>query len=150
MLTACGGLDPNEVRPYSGIRGTVTYVGGSAAWPTDSIYDVRVVAFEEKPLESAAVLASIILQRAAFSPVRLPFRVSSTSYEIEVLATPRTFTYVVVAMQNGPNFQTDWVMLDVYSATGNVSDPSIVIIPSGGTVNIDFRVDFSNLPPQPF
>jgi hypothetical protein len=150
LLSACGGLDPEEVRPISELRGTISYVGGAGAWPTDTIYDVRVVAFETKPTVPEEILTSILLQTAAFSPTSLPIRVDSSSYVIEVLATPRTFTYVVVALQNGPNFQTDWIMLDVYAPTGDPSQPGIVIVPSGNTVNVDFRVDFSNLPPQPF
>lgn len=150
LVSACTGLDPNEVRPFSGLRGTITYVGGSAAWPKDSVYDVRVVAFEKKPVVPEDIIAALILQTAAFSPASLPFNVDTTSYSIEVLATPRTFTYVVVAMQNGPNFQTDWIMLDVYSPTGDPALPGTVIVPSGNTLTIDFRVDFANLPPQPF
>lgn len=150
LFSACGGLDPEEVRPFSGLRGTITYVGGSAAWPTDTIYDVRVVAFENKPTVPEEILTSILQQTAAFSPASLPVRVDTTSYEIEVLATPRTFTYVVVAMQNGPNFQTDWIMLDVFAPSGDPAQPGVVIVPSGNTVRVDFRVDFSNLPPQPF
>ncbi len=150
LISACGGLDPEEVRPFSGLRGTITYVGGSAAWPSDTVYDVRVVAFETKPTVPQEILTSILQQTAAFSPSSLPIRVDTTSYEIEVLATPRTFTYVVVAMQNGPNFQTDWIMLDVYSPSGDPTQPGVVIVPSGNTVRVDFRVDFTNLPPQPF
>lgn len=150
LISACGGLDPEEVRPFSGLRGSITYTGGSAAWPSDTIYDIRVVAFETKPSVPEEILTSILQQTAAFSPASLPIRVDTTTYEIEVLATPRTFTYVVVAMQNGPNFQTDWIMLDVYTPSGDPNLPGVVIVPSGSTVRVDFRVDFSNLPPQPF
>lgn len=147
---ACGGLDPEIVRPFSGLRGTITYVGGPAAWPTDTIYDLRVVAFEKKPTERNQVLLALAAQTASYSPAMLPVRVDSTPYALEVLLTPRTFEYVVVAMQNGPDFLKDWLMLDVYAVNGNPADPSRIIVPSGQTVAVNFTVDFANLPPQPF
>ncbi|MEY2720151.1 MAG: hypothetical protein RLZZ273_1517 [Bacteroidota bacterium] len=150
FVVACGGLDPEIVRPFSGLRGTITYVGGPAAWPTDTIYDLRVVAFEKKPTERNQVLLALAAQTAAYSPMMLPVRVDSTPYVLEVLLTPRSFEYVVVAMQNGPDFLKDWLMLDVYSKSGDPADPTRIIVPSGGTVPVDFTVDFSNLPPQPF
>jgi hypothetical protein len=149
-MIACGGLDPEAVRPFSGLRGTIRYVGGAAAWPADTIYDLRVVAFEKKPTERNQVLLALAAQTASYSPVMLPVRVDSTPYVLEVLLTPRSFEYVVVAMQNGPDFLKDWLMLDVYSPTGNPAEPGRIIVPSGGTVPIEFTVDFSNLPPQPF
>ena len=150
LIAACGGLDPEIVRPFSGLRGTITYVGGASAWPTDTIYDLRVVAFEQKPTERNQVLLALAAQTAAYSPLMLPVRVDSTPYVLEVLLTPRSFEYVVVAMQNGPDFLKDWLMLDVYSLSGNPADPARFIVPSAGTVPINFTVDFSNLPPQPF
>jgi hypothetical protein len=149
-LAACGGLDPEAVRPFSGLRGTIRYVGGSAGWPTDTIYDLRVVAFEQQPTEPNQVLLALAAQTAAYSPVMLPVNVDSTTYVLEVLGTPRTFQYVVVAMQSGPDFLKDWIMLDVFAPSGNPAQPGRVVVPSGGTVPIDFRVDFANLPPQPF
>ena len=150
VLTACGGLDPEAVRPFSGLRGTIRYVGGVSAWPTDSIYDLRVVAFEQKPTEPNQVLLALAAQTAAYTPVMLPVNVDSTSYVLEVLGTPRTFQYVVVAMQSGPDFLKDWIMLDVFAPSGNPAEPGRVVVPSGGTVPIDFVVDFANLAPQPF
>jgi hypothetical protein len=150
VIVSCGGLDPEAVRPFSGIRGTIRYVGGSAAWPTDTIYDLRVVAFEKKPTEPNQVLLALAAQTASYSPLMLPTLVDSTSYVLEVVGTPRTFEYVVVAMQSGPDFLKDWLMLDVYAPSGDPNQPGRIVVPSGGTVPIDFRVDFANLPPQPF
>lgn len=149
-ITSCGGLDPTIEPTFSGIRGTITFVGGPAAWPVDSIYDLRVVAFEEQPTVPEDIIASLIRQRAAFTPAMLPIRTDSCTFEIEVLAPPRVFPYVVVAMQTGPNFQQDWLMLDVYAPSGDKTIPATVRVPSGGIVNLRFNVDFSNLPPQPF
>lgn len=150
VAAGCGGIDPDVVRPFSGIRGTIRYVGGSAAWPTDTIYDLRVVAFERKPQVPEDVLAAIVQQTAAFSPQMLPTFQDSTPYVLEVLATPRTFEYIVVALQNGPDFLKNWLMLDVYAPTGDPSVPGRIVVPSAGVIDLDFRVDFKNLPPQPF
>jgi hypothetical protein len=80
----------------------------------------------------------------------LPTFQDSTPYVLEVLGPPRTFEYIVVALQDGPSFLTDWLMLDVFAPSGDPNQPGRVVIPSGGTINLDFRVDFNNLPPQPF
>jgi hypothetical protein len=53
-------------------------------------------------------------------------------------------------MQVGPNFQQDWLMLDVYAPTGDKTNPGTIRVPSGGVVDVNFTVDFDNLPPQPF
>ncbi len=150
IIAGCGGLDPTIEPAFSGLRGTITFAGGPSAWPADSIYDLRVVAFEEQPKVPADIIASLIRQRAAFTPVMLPIRTDSCTFEIEVLAPPRVFPYVVVAMQVGPNFQQDWLMLDVYAPSGDKSQPGIVRVPSGSVVDLRFAVDFANLPPQPF
>lgn len=150
IVAGCGGIDPDAVRPFSGFRGTIRYVGGAASWPKDTIYDLRVVAFEKKPKIPEDVIAAVVQQTAAFSPVMLPTLQDSTPYVLEVLATPRTFEYIVVALQDGPSFLTDWLMLDVYAPSGDPTQPGRVVVPSGGTFNLDFKVDFNNLPPQPF
>ena len=149
-LTGCGGLDPTIEPAFSGIRGTITFSGGPSASPTDSIYDLRVVAFEEQPTVPGDIIASLIRQRASFTPTMLPVRIASCTFDIEVLAPPRVFPYVVVAMQVGPNFQQDWLMLDVYAPSGDKTQPGVIRVPSGGVVDIRFAVDFANLPPQPF
>lgn len=134
----------------SSILGTVRYAGGTSAWTTDSIYDLRVVAFENQPTAPEDIITFLAQQRAIFTATSLPLRVDSSTYSMDVLATPRIFTYVVVAMQNGPDFLKNWVMLSVYAPSGDPSIPGQVIVPSSGSVKIDFVVDFANLPPQPF
>lgn len=150
IVCGCGGIDPDVVRPFSGFQGMIRYVGGAASWPKDTIYDLRVVAFERKPEAPSDVLKAVIQQTAAFSPVMLQINQDSTEYVLEVKATPRTFEYIVVALRDGPDVQADWIMLDVYAPSGDPTRPGRVVVPSAGTINLDFRVDFNNLPPQPF
>ncbi|NQW28923.1 MAG: hypothetical protein HQ472_00230 [Ignavibacteria bacterium] len=145
----CEGLNPANVPPITEFRGTVTYVGGEASWPADSVYDLRVVMFDSIPTSTTAVLGAILSGSAAFSNT-LPSPAISTQYAIQINPAPRTFRYVVVALRNGPSPLTDWLMLSVYAPTGNVNQPGTVSILTGETATINFTVDFDQLPPQPF
>lgn len=147
---SCTGLDPEEIRRVSTISGLVRIVQGASDWPTDSIYDLRVVAFEVQPSVPEEIIASLVGQTAVYTSSSLPLRFDTVAYTIDVIATPRTFTYVVVAMQNGPNFLKDWIMLSIYAPSGDPTQPGQVLIPSMGNTTVDFLVDFANLPPQPF
>lgn len=152
VLCSCGGLEPlppKEESMFTGISGTVTFTGGAALWPKDSIYDLRVVAFEKKPTVANDILVSLLSSTAVISEIA-PFRVDSFEYNIEIKNAPKTYTYIVVAMQVGPNIQNDWRMLDVYSETKNPEAPSPLTIEPNKRSIISFTVDFSNLPPQPF
>jgi hypothetical protein len=149
VASSCGGLDPAEVPPRSFLKGTVTFVGGQSSWPDTNVYDVRVVAFENQPTVVDSVLAAILAGKAVISD-GLPLRVDRTAYAIQITDPPRTFRYVVVALQNGPQLLSDWLMLSVYTPSGDPADPGTVDLGKGQELVIDFIVDFNNLPPQPF
>lgn len=146
LLPSCGGLDPNDLPPVSTISGTVTFTG---TWPDSNVNQVLVVALESKPTSPDSILPAVLSGRAIFSEA-LPTYTAATPYSFEVPAPPRTFQYVVVAMQNGPNILTDWLMLSVYAPSGDPNLPGTVTISRGESVTINFAVDFANLPPQPF
>jgi hypothetical protein len=133
VASSCGGLDPADVPPRSFLKGTVTFVGGQSSWPT--VVD--------------SVLAAILAGKAVISD-GLPLRVDRTAYAIQITDPPRTFRYVVVALQNGPQLLSDWLMLSVYTPSGDPADPGTVDLGKGQELVIDFIVDFNNLPPQPF
>lgn len=150
LLSACGGLDPTAVPPFTGISGTITFVGGKGAWPpADSVVEVRVVAFEVRPTDPSQVFGALLAGKGVVSDT-LPRHVDQSSYTIAVAGTPRTFEYIVVALRYGPDFQLQWRMLDVYSVTGDAAQPSPLTVNANDDKRIHFRVDFSNLPPQPF
>ncbi len=149
MLFSCGGLDPADVPPAAFIKGNVTFVGGSSAWPDSNVVQVLVVAFEEQPLHVDSILASLLAGRASLSDT-LPRYSESALYEIQVSNPPRRYEYVVVAMQNGPSILTDWVMISIYAPSGDPTMPGVIQVEAVETVDIDFTVDFDNLPPQPF
>jgi hypothetical protein len=151
VLTSCGGLEPPPPEPaFTGLRGVVRYVGGAAAWPADSVVEVRVVMFREQPVKPEDVITAVLSGTARLTNPALPLRVDSSSYEIAEPAPPQEYKYVVVAMRTGPNVQLDWTMLAVYSITGDPLQPSPILIEQDKTTTVDFLVDFANLPPQPF
>jgi hypothetical protein len=150
-IVACDGLEPYPIPPdFTGFKGTVRYQGGPAAWPTDSIYNLVVVAFEQKPDSAGAILPAVLGGRASFS-ASMPLRVDSSRYEIAIPTDRvRTYRYIVVAMQDGPQLTRDWTMLAVHAVDADPTRPDSVTITPGLTRALDFTVDFSNLPPQPF
>lgn len=150
LLPACGGLDPTVVPTFTGITGSIVYEGGTAAWPApDSVIELRVVAFDKRPIDASEILGAVLAGKAVFSDT-LPRFVDRTTFSIEVKNAPRTFEYVVVALRYGPDFTSNWRMLDVYSVTGDATQPSSVTLNVLDNKHIDFHVDFANLPPQPF
>jgi hypothetical protein len=81
----------------------------------------------------------------------MPLYVDSAAYEIELPADrERTFRDVVVGMQDGPVITQDWTMLAVMGIDNDPARPDSVVISPGKTSLVNFNVDFSNLPPQPF
>lgn len=151
VLLGCGGLDPTEVpNSFTGISGTITYVGGAGAWPpADSVVEVRIVMFEERPTDPSQVFGALLTGKAVVSDT-LPRFVDQSTYTVEVTGAPRTFKYVVAALRYGPDFQLQWRMLDVYSLSGDATQPSPITINVLDNQRVNFRVDFSALPPQPF
>ena len=151
LVSCSGGLEPYPIPPdFTGFRGTVRFVGDSTAWPTDSIYNLVVVAFEEQPDSVTDILPAVLGGRAVFS-TSLPLFVDSATYEIELPADrERTFRYVVVGMQDGPVITQDWTMIAVHAIDNDPTRPDSVTIAPGVTSVVDFTVDFKNLPPQPF
>ena len=147
LVVACGGLDPGELPAESFISGNITYVGGTSTWP-DTAIQVLVIAFEQKPLTVTDVGKAILEGKAVVSD-QLPTRVDTCSYSFKVTGVPRTFRYVVVAMQDGANIFYDWLLLSVHSPTNDPEQPGIVTVDPGERIEIDFTVDFANLPPQP-
>ena len=99
VLASCGGLSPDDVPPRAILTGNVEFVGGPEAWPDTNVFDVRVVAFEDQPTEVDSILGAILSGKAVISD-GLPLRVSQTLYSVTTPEPPRTFKYVVVAMQN--------------------------------------------------
>lgn len=147
------GLSP--LNEPSGFSGVVHF----RHWPPpDSVRELRIVAFERYPTDSAGIIAALLAGQAAVYPElerRLPTFVDSIEYEFTTKKglnlKVTNYEYVIVAQQYGPNVLTDWRPAGVYSARPHSFEPAPVrvllhrIIP-----NINIDVDFNNPPPRPW
>jgi len=129
-----------------GFGGTITVV---SAWPpADSLVDLRVVAFEKYPPEN--ILLEVASGRALIS-APLQFNIERQSYTIPADGIAKTYKYIAVAHQYGDSLMTNWRAVGVYSAEGLPEQPyEIALDGSRFLGDVDIKVDFYNLPPQPF
>lgn len=154
ILAGCNrGLAPTQastsvVQP--GFGGTVRFI---SAWPpSDSVQDLRVVAFYNYPPTNifTEVTGGQAEVYPAIGATGLSKFVDSLSYKF-TLDSAATFRYVVVAMQYGSNILQDWKVVGAYGYSHGVGQPDSVVVPAGSFVNgIDIDVDFKNTPPTPF
>ena len=139
----------------SGFRGVIRFRN----WPpADSVRELRVVAFETYPSDSAGIIVTLLSGRAAVYPElekRLPKFVDSLKYEFTTkeglnLQT-RNYEYIIVALQYGPNVLTDWRPAGVYTTRPNTFDYAPVrVLLHRVAQDIDIYVDFNNPPPRPW
>ncbi len=156
MLFSSGcdtGLLP--LNEQSGFRGVVRFKN----WPSpDSVRELRIVAFEAFPTDSAGILVALLEGRAAIYPPlekRLPTFVDSIEYEFTTKEglnlQSKNYAYIILAQQYGPNVLTDWQPAGVYTFLPNTFTPAPVrVLLHRITPNIDIDVDFRNLPPKPW
>lgn len=151
--TSCNsGLEPiSATQTY--MRGSITYVSDSTTFPkADSLRDLRVVAFKEIPRDTN-VLLTILSGNAIFTSQSL---LDSSSYKLDVpiqdsLATNGiTYKYICVAQQFGSNLNSDWRVVSIYSTTGNNVPASINFKRGTQRNDVNFTIDWRNIPPQPF
>ncbi len=142
-----GGLSPESATDGTpGFGGEVVVLSN---WPVrDSVVDMRVVAFRDYP--PGNILSEIISGTAVFSD-ELEYGVSVQDYSIMAEGLNGVFEYVAVAQQTGPQLDKDWIVVGVYTLSGDPSLPSPIDLGNGQYLeNISIDVDFENLPPQPF
>jgi hypothetical protein len=148
VLTSCDkGLEPPPPVLKSYINGLITYINGKDKWPpADSVIDIRVVIFKSYPPND--ILGEITKGNAYYSE-SLPKFTDTTSYSLEIPDTPAIFKYIVVAQQYASLL--DWRVIGVWTLSGDNTKPSSIEIEPGKTYNeLNIKVDFDNLPPQPF
>jgi hypothetical protein len=152
------GLGP--VNEPAGFSGTIRFKN----WPpADSVREVRIVAFEKFPADSAGVFLALLNYKAALYPPDLSSRgslpkfVDTVSYRFSTRASEglnlkvQQYEYVVVAVQYGPNVLTDWNPVGVYTMHPGTFEPApLRVLLHRITPHIDFDVDFHNLPPKPW
>jgi len=147
-ITSCDkGLHPPPPMMKSSISGLITYVNGKDKWPEpDSVLDIRVAMFKVYPPQD--ILTELLSGNAYFTD-SLPRFVDSSSYFIEISNPPEEIKYIVVAQQFGSIL--DWKAVGVYTVNGNVNEPSSILVEPGiDYKNINIKVNFDSLPPQPF
>jgi hypothetical protein len=117
--------------------------------PSDSLRDLRVVAFRNYP--PLNIVLDVASKKAVFTDTTIVIKGDISSYRIQNSDAIGEFKYVVVAQQFGPNIFTDWRVVGVYTTTMDVTKPSSISVPLGTFLSaIDIDVDFYNPPPQPF
>ena len=140
----------------SGFSGVISFKN----WPpATDIKEMRLVAFEEIPTDSASVIPMLLAGKAAVFPP-----VPGDYFQTLVDSIPYVFTdksgtnlqvkeypYVAVMYQYGPNILRDWRPAGVYSKGPGMFDPAPVrVILHHVLTDINIRVDFNNLPPPPW
>lgn len=152
-FSACThGLEPMSKPPVQpGFGGTIYFASPWPHPPSDSVYDIRVVAFHNYPSQN--IFSEVLTGQAkVFPPIGAaspPFFVDSLSYTFD-LDSSATFQYVAVAMQYGPNVFTDWKVVGVYGDPLDVGNRESVVVPANTFVNgINIYVNFKNPPPTP-
>lgn len=145
------GLNPNEFQE-PGFSGTITFIGSIP--PRDSIDDLRIVAVPYYPVDTtvADLIDKILNKQIIPFSNSLSDKVSAnSSVQYETFVKPQTYYYVAVAQLYGTNIFQDWRVVSIYGHTPSHPDPLPVIVVDGEMKkNINFTVDFYNLPPQPF
>jgi len=140
----------------SGFSGVIRFKN----WPpATDIHEMRLVAFEEVPTDSASIIPLLIAGKAAvYPPLGQDYfqaLIDSVQYEFtEKSGTNlqlRTYPYVAVMYQYGPNILTQWRPGGVYTTGPGPFDPApIRVLLHRVQRNVDIQVDFDNLPLPPW
>ena len=151
FLMGCDhGLEPPKEYLRTAIRGVITYNN----WPpVDSLRDLRLVAFKDYP--PTDIFNEVTSRQAiVFPPLLgggLPVNVDNFTYTMDLPAG--NYAYLVVAQQYGINITADWRAVGQYDTTGTGLDsiPTAITVSENQILDsINIKVDFHNLPYQPF
>lgn len=141
MLSCDGGLEP--ANPTI-LKGKILFSDIDTWPPSDSLIDLRLVALKNYP--PADIVTEITSGNAYFTET-LPFFVDSIDFELEIKDAPVELKYIGVAQ----NFDDilDWRVVGVYSENFD-NNHSPLFINRGEELFINIRVDFNDIPEQPF
>jgi hypothetical protein len=127
--------------------------------PAQNIKEMRLVAMDRIPTDSASVIPMLLAGEAAvYPPVSqdyLPTLVDSVVYQFDEKTGTnlqvREYKYVAVWYQYGRSIFTDWRPAGVYTTSPQTVSPEpLRVILHRVTPHIDILVDFNNLPPMPW
>jgi len=154
VLSGCN-AEIGPIQEQSGFGGTIRFRN----WPpADSVHDMRLVAFETFPADSAGILTTLLAGHGAVYPpigTKFPSFVDSLPYEFTTTngtnLQVRNYEYVIVAQQFGPNVLADWRPVGVYpAAAGSFLPAPVRVILHHVLAGVDIDVDFRNPPPKPW
>jgi hypothetical protein len=146
-LSCDHGLAPlPSVQP--GFGGVVSFE--KSTWPADSLANLWIFASQVYPLDSAKVFGGLLSNPATIFVYSLPFYVDSVSYSFSL--PPATYKYVGVIQHLTNDFNIRSLRVVGLYGTNDVPPVPIPIEVSDRAfpTNINMRVNFRKLPPQPF
>ena len=153
LLLGCEGegLNPNEVTE-PGFGGTMTFTG---TIPFDSLYDLRVIAVPYYPIDTAfaEIFKKIFIEGViSFSNENFSNQTRQNGViNYLMFVKPQTYKYVAVVQQYGDNEFHDWRVVSVFGfSQTNPTHLPVIVEEDKITKNVNFIIDFHNLPPQPF
>jgi hypothetical protein len=147
-----------EIGPVNGASGFSGVMRFTHWPPADSVRDLRLVAFDSFPTDSAQILITLLAGGGAVYPpigTRFPLFIDSLVYAFTTTSGTnlqvKNYGYVIVAQQYGPNILTDWQPAGVFSTGPGPFDPApLRVLLHHVTPGININIDFHNLPPKPW
>lgn len=143
-----------EQQEVSGFEGTIYFL---SAWP-DSIKRTHLVIFKNPLLQPS----DFVITNLKYISNEIPFGVQSyrfSSLDSAIIPVspgpfePGEYAYVAVAHQTTEELslaRKDWFVSGVYYTNNDTTKPGILKIEENKiTRNVNIRVDFNKLPPQP-
>jgi len=147
------GLEPPEETKKTYISGTIYINGGRNSWPPmDSVFAIRVAAFKEN--NPSNFFGDVVDGKAFITVESLQYLIDSSfvdslSYTLEISESPVELNYIAVAWQYSSVIFNQKVAA-VYNHSTHFEPSQVKLQPGDSLLNIDFTIDFKNLPPQPF
>lgn len=155
LLSCDHGISPLAEQPeVSGFEGTIYFV---SPWP-DSIKRTYLVVFKNPLLQPS----DFVITNLKYLSNEIPFGVQSykfSSLDSAIIPVspgpfePGEYAYVAVAHQTTDELslaRKDWFVSGIYYSNNDTTKPGVLVIEENKiTRNVNIRVDFNKLPPQP-
>ncbi len=155
IISACQeGLKPDvyeEIPTTSYLTGTVEFVGGLDKFPDSSkVFGIYVAGFKEFPKDSSGIISEIMKGNVYLKFESLPYPSDSAEFSLEIKDAPVNIEYLAVSMQYDSTKIDAQRVIGVYTLTGDNTMPTALQIEKGKTYIVRIKVDWDNIPPQPF
>lgn len=144
VLSCDGGLNP-EIDRNAYINGKIIFISPRSEFPPkDSLKDLRVVCFKDYPPKN--IIEDVLTGNAYFTEQSLSYENDTVPFSIKISDPPVELKYIVAAQNYGT--LVEWRAIGVYK-TGN-DTLSKIYVEKGKKYEIQIKVDWKNLPYQPF